>query len=93
MDNFITLKVAQDLAITSATIAVKKALSDLGISKSEISKAEAYRRFGRRTIDRWINQKKITLLPRGKSFKINIIELESYSSSIALHKEHFSSIT
>ena len=93
METFISIKAAQDIATNSATIAVKKALFDLGISKEEISKAEAYRRFGRRTIDRWIREGHITLLPRNTKKMINIIELESFANSIALHKKHFSSIT
>ncbi len=64
----------------AAEMGAQNALSKAGIVKEWISRAEAYRRYGERTVRRWIDENKIK--PRRPSPKaakafINLMEIEA----------------
>ena len=74
---------------TAAEIGASSALINAGITKTQIYKAEAYRRYGRRSIDKWIEQRLILPIQREKnSVFINVKELDAISTTHKLFKKY-----
>lgn len=72
---------------TAAELGAKHALIAAGIDKTEISQAESYRRFSRKSVDGWIQKGIIKPIKRGSSIKLNLAQLESLSmTNLLLHK-------
>lgn len=46
----------QNLLTTASTLAVKRVLLELGLVKTFLSKTEAYKLYGRGTVERWISE-------------------------------------
>lgn len=61
---------------TMAELGAKNALIAAGIDKTEISLAEAYRRFSRKNVDAWIKSEKLNAIKRGAATKIKLMDLE-----------------
>ena len=76
----------------SAEVAVKSALCKLGLEKTQISKAEAYRRYSRRRIDRWVREGKITPVKSKGSVLFNVEKLEAVASTTELYFNHLQPI-
>jgi len=60
-------------------IGYTKAVVDYGDLKPQMSKNEAYQRYGRKTVDRWINEGLIKLVQDGKNssrMRLDRIQLE-----------------
>lgn len=81
----ITLETFQLRALLAdaAEMGAMKALSQSGALKPYLSKAEAYKIYGRRNIDRWIKENLIEEITDGISTKIRLerIQLESIAKS------------
>lgn len=73
---------------TAAEMGAKSALREMGIDKSQISKAEAYRRFSRRRIDRWVREGKIKPIKSKGSVLFNVSEVESQAQTVELYNNH-----
>jgi hypothetical protein len=73
---------------SAAELGAKSALIAAGIVKTEISKAEAYRRFSRKSVDKWINKGNLMPIKRGSSSKLNVMELESLVKTNQLVRTH-----
>ncbi len=73
---------------TAAEMGAKRALTDAGISKTEVNKAEAYRRFSRRSVDGWIASGKLKPIKRGSSIKLSLMSMESLSQTCQLYQKH-----
>ncbi len=61
---------------------VNLALTELGMVKAYLSKAEAYKVYGRKQVDRWISEKLIDPIKDGTNtskIRLSRIELESIS--------------
>ena len=63
----------------AAEMGAKKALVVAGLEKTQVSKAEAYRRYTRRRVDRWVKEHKVTLIKDNGSTLLNLDELEAIS--------------
>lgn len=69
----------------AAEMGAKKALQEAGVLKPWLSKAEAYRKYGERTVKRWITERKIIpKLPSPNSVKkfISREEIEALAKSL-----------
>ena len=77
---------------TAAELGAKNALRDMGVDKTQISKAEAYRRFSRRRIDRWVREGKIIPIKSKGSVLFNSAELEAISQTVELYFKHIQPI-
>ncbi len=77
---------------TAAEMGAKNALRDMGVDKTQISKAEAYRRYSRRRIDRWVRKGKIMPVKSMKSVLFDSAELEAISQTIELYHNHIQPI-
>ena len=88
--NLIQLEINQlrQILMTAAEIAAKQTLTEAGIIKTEISKAEAYRRYSRRSVDGWIATGKLKPVKRGSSVKLSVMEMEVLSKSNQLYQRH-----
>lgn len=73
---------------TAAEMGAKRALTDAGISKTEVSKAEAYRRFSRKSVDGWITSGKLKPIKRGSSVKLSLMSMEGLSQTCQLFQKH-----
>ncbi len=82
----------QQMLSAAAEMGAKNALRDIGVDKSQISKAEAYRRFSRRRIDRWVLERKIMPIKSKSSVLFNLSELESISKTTELYFKHLKPI-
>lgn len=71
----------RQLLETAATLGAKQTLVSVGLDKTEISKAEAYRRYNRRSVDEWIKTKLITPSIRGSKVRLKVVELDVLSQS------------
>lgn len=68
----------------AAEIGAQAALSKAGILKEWISKAEAYRRYGERTVQRWISEGKVKPRrpsPNAVKAFINLQEIETVNKA------------
>lgn len=77
---------------TAAEMGAKSALREMGVDKTQISKAEAYRRYSRRRIDRWVRERKIMPVKSRGSVLFNVSELEALSQSTELYFNHIQKI-
>jgi hypothetical protein len=77
---------------TAAEMGAKNALREMGVDKTQISKAEAYRRFSRRRIDRWVREGKIMPIKSKGSVLFNASELESQAQTVELYMNHLEPI-
>lgn len=77
---------------SAANLGAKNALREMGVDKTQISKAEAYRRYSRRRIDRWIKEGKITPIKSKVSVMFNSSELEAISQTVELYFKHIKPI-
>ena len=77
---------------TAAEMGAKNALRDMGVDKTQISKAEAYRRYSRRRIDRWVREGKIIPIKSKGSVLFNSAELEAISQTTELYYKHIQPI-
>jgi hypothetical protein len=66
----------------------KNALREMGVDKSQISKAESYRRYSRRRIDRWVREGKIMPVKSNGSVVFNVFELDALSQTVELYFKH-----
>jgi len=73
---------------TAAEIGAKNALRVMGIDKTQISKAEAYRRYSRRRVDRWVREGKIIPVKSSKSVLFNTSDLDLLAQSVELYVNH-----
>lgn len=78
----------RQLLNTAAELGAKSALTAAGLNKTEISRAEAIRRFSKRSVDGWINNGKIKIVKRGSSSKLNLMQLEVLASTNDLYSKH-----
>ena len=78
----------EQLLSSAAELGAKSALRQMGVDKTQISKAEAYRRYSRRRIDRWVREGKITPVKSKGSVLFNVSELEVLSQSTELYFKH-----
>jgi hypothetical protein len=65
----------------AAEMGAKKALSEIGLAKTYLNKAECYRMYGRRNVDKWIEQGTLRPVKQGKSSRYNRSEIEAISKS------------
>jgi hypothetical protein len=87
----IALQIEQlrQLLITAANLGASSALRSAGLDKPQISKADACRRYGRRNVDKWIKEKQVIPIPKGKtSIVLNVNELEAISQSHIVFYKH-----
>jgi len=78
----------RQMLTTAAEMGAKNALREMGVDKTQISKAEAYRRYSRRRIDRWMKEGKIKPVKSNGSILLNVSELESISQTVELYFKH-----
>lgn len=76
----------RNMFLTAASLGSKNTLIALGLDKTEISKAEAYRQYSRRTVDQWIKQALIRPIKRGTKVRLNALELEMLSQTALIQK-------
>ena len=87
----IELKIShlQALLTTAAELGAKTALRCAGLDKPQISKADAYRKYGRKSVDRWITEKHVIPISKGsKSVLLNVKELEAISQTQIVFNKH-----
>ena len=77
---------------TAAKMGAKSALREMGVDKTQISKAEAYRRYSRKRIDRWVREGKIIPIKSKGSVLFNVEDLESQSQTVELYYNHLEPI-
>ena len=77
---------------SAANLGAKNALREMGVDKTQISKAEAYRRYSRRRIDRWVREGKIIPIKSKVSVMFNSSELEIISQTTELYFKHIQPI-
>lgn len=77
---------------SAAEMGAKNALRDMGVDKTQISKAEAYRRYSRRRIDRWVREGKVIPIKSKGSVLFNSAELEAISQTVELYHKHIQPI-
>lgn len=77
---------------SAANLGAKNALREMGVDKTQISKAEAYRRYSRRRIDRWVKEGKIIPIKSKGSVMFNSGELETISQTVELYIKHIQPI-
>ena len=82
----------RQMLTTAAELGAKNALREMGVGKTQISKAEAYRRFSRRRIDRWAREGKIKPVKSNGSILLNVSELEALSQTVELYFKHIQPI-
>ena len=75
------------LLSTAAEMGANTALRDSGLSKPQITKADAYRRYSRKRVDKWIEDRLVLPVHFGSSIFINVKELESASLHKTLYSE------
>ena len=75
----------QQMLDSAAEMGANRALVEAGLKKPQIKKAEAYRRYGRRRIDRWIREHKITPVKDSGSTLLLVSQLETVSKIDALY--------
>lgn len=80
------------LLTTSAEMGAKAALTGAGLLKTEITKADAYRRFSRRSVDEWVAAGKITPVRRGSKTLLSVVALEILAKTNQLYKTHLKKI-
>lgn len=72
---------------TTAQVAAKQALVSAGIDKTQVSRAEASRRFGRYAVDVWVKKGQIEIINRGGSSILNLMELELLAAVSDMNKQ------
>jgi hypothetical protein len=77
---------------TAAEMGAKEALREAGLDKTQVSKAEAYRRYSRKRVDGWIKNEKIIPVKIGNSVLLNITELEAVSQTNLLFNKHLQNV-
>ncbi len=77
----------RQLLTTAASIASKATLIRAGLEKTEITKAEAYRRYTRRDVDEWVAAQLIKPITRGKKVRLLVAELDVLSKTKELHQK------
>lgn len=82
----------QHMLNTAAEFGAKTALTEAGLQKKEITKAEAYRRYSRRNVDGWILSGKIKPVARGVKTMLVIVELEILAKTNQLYQKHLSKV-
>ncbi len=82
----------RQMLTTAAEMGAKNALREMGVDKSQISKAESYRRYSRRRIDRWVREGKIMPVKSNGSVVFNVSQLESQSQTVELYFKHIQPI-
>lgn len=65
-----------ELITSAAEMGANNALRSAGLDKSQVSKAEAYRRYSRKRVDRWISDGLVFTVSFGSSILINVKDLE-----------------
>jgi hypothetical protein len=73
---------------SAAELGAKNALIAAGMEKTQITKAEAYRRFSRKNVDKWIHNGNVIPVKIGASVKLNVMELESMAQTNQLVNKH-----
>ena len=71
----------RQLLVSAAELGAKTALREAGLNKSQISKAEAYRRYSRKRVDMWIKNNDVIPIKKGASTLLNVKELDSISQT------------
>jgi hypothetical protein len=75
------LSSAAELGATNALIAA-------GVEKTQINQADAYRRFSRKSVDKWIRNGDVLPVKTGRTVKLNVMELESMAQTNQLVNKH-----
>lgn len=78
----------RQIIATSAQIAAKQALVSAGVDKAQIKRAEAYRRFGKYTVDNWIKSGAIEIIKNGGASMLDLMELEVLSKVNSMYQTH-----
>jgi peptidyl-tRNA hydrolase len=81
-------KQLRQMLATAAELGAKNALREMGVDKSQISKAESYRRYSRRRIDRWLREGKIKPVKSNGSVVFNVSELDAQAQTVELYFKH-----
>jgi len=71
----------QQMLNTASELGANRVLVKNGLVKTEISKSEAYRRYGRKSVDRWIRMGEIEPIKRGAAIRLNVTELDLLSKT------------
>jgi len=77
---------------TATEMGAKEALREAGLDKTQVSKAEAYRRYSRKRVDGWIKNKIIMPVKAGKTVLLNVTELEAVSQTNLLCNKHLQNV-
>ena len=80
------------LLTTAAEMGAKTALTEAGLQKKEITKAEAYRRYSRRSVDGWILAGKIIPVMRGVKTMLVVVDLELLAKTNQLYHKHLQKV-
>ncbi len=81
----------QQMLNTAAELGASNVLVELGLNKTKITKAEAYRRYTRRLIDKWVRECKVTPVKIEGTTLLDVKELELVSKVNDLYKKHLKS--
>lgn len=84
----IELNQLQQMLNTASELGASRSLQKAGLDKSDISKNEAYRRYSRKRVDRWIEEGKIVPVKFGSAIKLNLAELEVLAKTNELYSKH-----
>ncbi len=77
-----------ELLTEAAEMGAKKALSEAGIIKPYLKKSEAFKLYGRSTVERWIKEQLITARKDGNdsaAWRLDRIELEAVAKASNRH--------
>lgn len=77
-----------NLLFQAAELGAKKALSEAGVIKPYMKKSEAYRMFGRASIERWIQEGLLTPIKDGDSsstVRLDRVQVESIARTSNRH--------
>ena len=70
-----------ELLKTAARLGANKLAVDLGLVKTKISKSEAYRRYSKWMVDRWIREGKIKQVKNGGKVLLDVQQLEELTAT------------
>lgn len=90
MSEIVQIEIGQlrQLMIAANELGANRVLVELGMVKKEIKKAEAYRRYSRRTVDGWIRDGRLVPVKRGRSEYLPVAELDVLAKTNELYRNH-----
>lgn len=82
----------RQMFLSFGKIVAKQTIREAGLEKTQLTKAEAHRKYSRKRVDYWISSGKIEPVKFGSAVLLDALELEALSQAHTLVTTHLAPV-